>query len=72
MKNQVEYEFTAEPSAYRFLNTVSNWEHIDLTVKFGRSSCHVKVDYWVQSAGFDSTLSELDELASKEGGVEVS
>ena len=72
MISQIEYEFQTEPSAYRFLNTVSHWDIQGLGVKFGRSSYHVRISYRVQRQGFDNTLSELDDLASNENGTEVS
>ena len=71
MKNQVEYQFDQEPNAYRFLNTVSNWEVPGLKVKFGQSSYHVRIVYELQQNGFDTTLSELDNLAANENGVEI-
>lgn len=72
MLNQVEYVFDTEPTAYRFLNTVSNWDAPGLRVKFGRSAFHVRVQYEVRTQEFDTMLSELDDLADKEGGSEES
>ena len=72
MLNQIEYAFADEPTAYRFLNTVSGWRRPKLTVKYGRSAYHVKVAYEMQVGAFDSTLSELDDLASSHNGHEVS
>lgn len=71
MKNQIEYAFKTEPDAYRFLNTVVNWALPDLSVKFGQSSFHVRIDYEVKQSGFDDTLSKLDDLAERERGIEV-
>ncbi|MBO1255396.1 hypothetical protein J3L16_06830 [Alteromonas sp. 5E99-2] len=72
MKNRVEYVFDREPIAYRFLNTVSHWDVPGLTVKFGQSSFHVLIEYTVQKGDFDTTLSQLDDLSAREGGVEAS
>lgn len=72
VKNKVEYVFDTEPTAYRFLNTVGHWDIPGLVVKFGQSSFHVLIQYTVQKGDFDTTLSKLDDLSGKEGGVEVS
>jgi len=72
MNNQVEYCFDDEPTAYRFLNTVSGWGRNGVSVKYGRSSFHVKISYEVKVGAFDSTLSDLDDLAAMHQGQEVS
>lgn len=71
MVNVVEYVFPSQPLAYRFLNTVKYFEADKLKVKYGQSNLHVTVSYGLRTGGFDSTLSELDELASQMEGVEV-
>ena len=71
MDTRVEYQFDDEPTAYRFLNTVSGWGKSNLTVKYGRSSFHVTVRFQVAVNTFDTTLSDLDDLASKHNGKEV-
>lgn len=71
MTNQLEYVFETEPDAYRFLNTVKHFDAEKLVVKYGRSSFHVKVEYSYKSGEFDSTSSELDDLAASMSGQEV-
>lgn len=71
MLNQIEYAFNDEPTAYRFLNTVSAMGDGELKAKYGRNTCHVRVSYEVQTGAFDNTLSKLDDLAEQHGGHEV-
>ena len=71
MKSQVEFGFASEMTAYRFLNTVKHMDVDSLVVKFGRNDRHVLVSYRYAVAEFDSTLSELDDLARELGGEEV-
>ncbi len=70
MHTDVEYCFPSEAIAYRFLNTVRHFEVDALRVTLGRNDHHVKVAYRPASYGFDSTLSELDDLARELGGEE--
>lgn len=72
MLSQVEYRFSDEPTAYRFLNTVSGWGRDSVRVKYGRSSLHVKIAYEIKTGQFDSILSDLDDLAAYHNGSEVS
>jgi len=71
MENQVEFGFTSEMVAYRFLNTVKHMEVDALSVKFGRSDRHVLISYRYAINEFDGTLSALDDLARELGGEEV-
>ncbi|WP_394224335.1 hypothetical protein [Alteromonas gracilis] len=71
MENSVEFQFETEMSAYRFLNTVKHFDAEGLSVKFGRSDHHVSVKYRYVVGEFDSTLSNLDDLARELGGEEV-
>ena len=71
MKNSVEYKFPSQPLAYRFLNTVKHFDAEQLVVKYGQTNHHVKVSYLIKTECFDSTLGELDDLASQMDGEEV-
>ncbi len=71
MDNQVEFSFDSEMHAYKFLNTVKHFDADGLKVKFGRSDHHVNVSYRVAMGAFDTTLSQLDDLARDLGGEEV-
>jgi len=71
MENSVEFRFETEMSAYRFLNTVKHMDADDLRVKFGRTDHHVSIRYRYVVGEFDSTLSNLDDLARELGGIEV-
>ena len=71
MNVQIEYEFETEQKAYRFLNTAKHLSAQNLTVKFGRSDHHVKVAYEYADKQFDTTASELDDLARDLDGEEV-
>ncbi len=71
MDNTVEFQFSSEMAAYRFLNTVKHIDADGLKVKFGRSDHHVMVKYRYVLGEFDGTLSTLDDLARELGGEEV-
>lgn len=71
MNITIEYQFTNQPTAYRFLNTVSHWDVDKLVVKYGKNNHHVSVRYQPVTQGFDDTLAKLDDLASSMGGHEV-
>lgn len=71
MKVHLEYEFTTEQHAYRFLNTAMHFDAEQLVVKLGRSDHHVQVAYQYADGQFDSTASDLDDLARNLDGVEV-
>ncbi len=71
MENQIEYKFPNEQLAYRFLNTVRNRDLDGGRVGLGKSNRHVKVSYRLSVGQFDTTLSELDDLARGLEGQEV-
>lgn len=71
MENRVEFCFSSEMVAYRFINTVKHLDVDSLVVKFGRTDRHVLVSYRYAVNQFDSTLSDLDDLARELGGEEV-
>jgi len=66
--SEIEYQFEAEPIAYRFLNTVKSWGQAELKAEYGKDSYSVKITYKVDILTFDDTLSRLDELAFQFGG----
>ena len=68
MFTEIEYLFSSEPTAYRFLNAVKNWRQIGMKVEYGRDSSSVLITYEPSQAEFDDTLSRLDELAENLGG----
>lgn len=68
LNQQVEYEFEAEPNAYRFLNTVRNWQQRNLKVEYAHDNASVRVIYQPLSKDFDDTLDRLDRLADDLGG----
>ena len=70
MQTDIEYMFPSEAVAYKFLNTVRHFDVDALRVRLGRSDHHVSVAYRPLSGGFDSTLSDLDDLARDLGGEE--
>lgn len=64
----IEFSFVSEPVAYRFLNTVKNWQQDYLRAEYGRDAAHVKVTYKPANSSFDDTLSRLDSLAARMDG----
>jgi hypothetical protein len=68
LEQQIEYEFDQEPVAYRFLNTVKNWQQRNLRAVYGSDACAVKITYQPNSGAFDDTLARLDNLAEQMGG----
>ncbi|QJR82451.1 hypothetical protein CA267_017670 [Alteromonas pelagimontana] len=68
---QTQYRFASEKMAYRFLNTASHFNAEQLIVKYGRNNRHVLVKYQYAEGTFDSTASELDDLARELEGEEV-
>ncbi len=71
MNVQIEYQFESEQRAYRFLNTARHFDAQHLKVKFGRSDHHVQVAYEYADNQFDTTASDLDDLARELDGEEV-
>nr|WP_269468652.1 hypothetical protein [Alteromonas sp. ASW11-130] len=67
----MQYKFPSEQLAYRFLNTVSHFDAEELTVKFGQSDHHVRVNYRYRQGTFDNLASQLDDLAANMEGEEV-
>lgn len=71
MDTQLIYAFDSTQVANRFLNTLKNWSVADVNASFHNGNYQVKVTYQYVTGGFDRTSSELDDLASRMGGREV-
>lgn len=72
VENQVIYRFESAQVATRFLNTLTHWAVADVDARYHEGNFMVKVTYEYASGGFDTTSSELDDLAARHGGYEVS
>ncbi|MFA3793001.1 hypothetical protein AB6T38_17980 [Aliiglaciecola sp. SL4] len=72
MQNQIIYQFPSGQVANRFLNDVNSEQRPNIKAKLYRGSLKVQVTYQYADTGFDSTSAELDDLASKYEGEEVS
>lgn len=68
LEQQIDYEFDQEPVAYRFLNTVKNWQQANLRAVYGADAYTVRITYQPANQAFDDTLSRLDSLAEQMGG----
>ncbi|WP_028470464.1 hypothetical protein [Neptunomonas japonica] len=71
METQIVYAFVTGQQANRFLNALKVWSVADVQVKLYRGADKVKVSYYFAEEGFDSTSSQLDELAEVYGGKEL-
>ncbi|TDF42046.1 hypothetical protein EYS14_04185 [Alteromonadaceae bacterium M269] len=72
METQIAYAFQSSQSANRFLNALKSGYVANVHAQFFKASDTVKVTYSASSSGFDRTTSELDELAERFDGREVS
>lgn len=72
MQTQIIYAFSTAPEANRFLNALKFWSVADVEAKLYGGSKAIKVSYSFDGRGFDTTCSELDELAATYGGHEIS
>lgn len=72
MQTQIIYAFDNAPAANRFLNSLKFWSVADVEAKLFRADNSVKVSYSFDGRGFDTTCSELDDLAANYGGREIS
>ncbi len=72
MENQIIYQFASAQVANRFLNTLKNWSVATVNAKLYRGADKVKVSYEYSDSGFDRTCAELDDLAARHEGTEVS
>ena len=71
MDTQLIYAFDSAQVANRFLNTLKNWSVADVNARFYNGNSQVKVTYQYVTGGFDRTSAELDDLAARMGGREV-
>lgn len=71
MQTRVAYQFPTAQIANRFLNTLTPWSVTEVTAKFYQGSDSVLVTYEFDGQGFDSTSSDLDDLADSMGGQEI-
>ena len=71
MENQLIYRFPSSQIANRFLNSLKHWSVARVDAKLWGGSDTVKVSYEYSNTGFDRTSSELDDLAARYEGTEV-
>ncbi|GAB5381245.1 MAG: hypothetical protein Alis3KO_16980 [Aliiglaciecola sp.] len=72
MQNQIVYQFPSAQVANRFLNEVNSSRLPDIKAKLFKGSDKVQVVYHYADGGFDSTSADLDDLANRYEGSEVS
>jgi hypothetical protein len=72
METQIAYVFRSGQSANRFLNALKSGYVANVNAQLFKGSDTVKVTYETRSFDFDSTTSELDDLAERFDGREVS
>ncbi|HEA15976.1 MAG: hypothetical protein ACTH4U_11525 [Pseudoalteromonas prydzensis] len=72
MNSEIRYHFQSAQIANRFLNELKHWPIARVTTKLLNGGFDVKVSYQFDGVGFDYTCAELDELAAKHAGEEVS
>ncbi|MEI8604338.1 hypothetical protein [Pseudoalteromonas sp. B160] len=72
MNSEIRYRFQSGQIANRFLNELKHWPVAQVKTKLLNGGFDVKVNYQFDGAGFDYTCAELDELAAKHAGEEVS
>lgn len=73
MQANIVYGFDSSQSASRFLNKVKSEDFRGVKTSLGNGGLYVRVKYsLVETNTFDTTCSDLDELASQMGGVEIS
>lgn len=72
METHIIYVFANGQLANRFLNALKVWDIAQVQAKLYRGAEMVKVSYCYSDSGFDSTSSELDDLAVRYDGHEIS
>lgn len=72
MQNKIFYQFPSAQAANRFLNEINAPQSPDIKAKLFRGSDKVEVKYVYADSGFDRTSSDLDDLAAKYDGTEIS
>lgn len=70
MITDITYQFESHVHANRFINELQHWDKQDVRAKLYAKSSMVKVSYEFDGRGFDSTCSDLDDLASTHNGIE--
>jgi hypothetical protein len=71
MINEIRYQFSSAPVANRFLNELKHWSKAEVKAKLFKGSNSVSVSYEYELGKFDYTCSDLDDLASQYGGIEI-
>ncbi|MDN4502808.1 hypothetical protein QX776_10350 [Alteromonadaceae bacterium BrNp21-10] len=71
LQSHLVYGFDSPPVANRFINTLKNWPKAEVSAKLYRGSSNVMVSYYFDGKGFDTTASELDDLADRFDGKEI-
>jgi hypothetical protein len=72
METHIIYGFASGQVANRFLNALKYWSVASVDAKLHGGANMVKISYRFEGKGFDSTSSELDDLAASYDGKEVS
>ncbi|MCH8537356.1 MAG: hypothetical protein LAT66_06235 [Alkalimonas sp.] len=72
MNHEIRYRFATAQVAYRFANELKHWPVADVKTSLLQGGSAVKVSYRFDGIGFDYTCAELDDLAAKHGGSEMS
>lgn len=72
METQIVYVFASGQVANRFLNALKYWSVAQVDAKLYRGANTVKVSYRFDGKGFDTTSSDLDDLAASYDGKEQS
>lgn len=71
MQSQLVYTFSSATEANRFLNELSPWRKAPVKARLARNDQTVSVTYDAEKGGFDTTASDLDDLAASYGGKEA-
>ena len=71
MKSEIRYRFQSGQIANRFLNELRHWPIANVKTTLLNGGFDVKVSYYFDSAEFDYTCAELDDLAARHEGKEI-
>lgn len=72
METQIAYVFRSGQAANRFLNALKSGYVSNVHAQLFKGGDTVKVTYKSDTSGFDSTTSDLDDLAERFDGREAS
>ncbi|WP_438864728.1 hypothetical protein [Neptunicella sp.] len=72
MKTQIAFAFDSSQAANRFLNALRSSPIDHLQAKLFNTPEKILVSYSYADTGFDRTASDLDDLASRYAGHEIS